>query len=185
MENGEREDRRFLSGREEDFEECVALYRDGLFFFLYRMVGSEQDAEELAIDAFAELYLRRDRYDGRSSVKTYLYMIARSRALDFLRRKKRRQAYSAPLEDLPELAGAEDRPEKRAEEAIRNRAIACAMRELDPEARLAIYLLYFERMSYGEIAAVMKKNTKQIDNLLQRGKKRLKEYLGEEGRALL
>ena len=186
MESGEREGRRFLSGREEDFEECVALYRDGLFFFLYRMVGSEPDAEELAIDAFAELYLRRDRYDdGRSSVKTYLYTIARSRALDFLRKKRRHQAYASSLEELPELSGTGELPEEQAERSARDKAVARAMQKLGPEMRQALYLFYFEKMSYGEIASVMKKNSKQIDNLLQRAKKEMKEFLGEEGRSLL
>ena len=156
-------------------------------FDLFEIIREEEpDAEELAIDAFAELYLRRDRYDdGRSSVKTYLYTIARSRALDFLRKKRRHQAYASSLEELPELSGTGELPEEQAERSARDKAVARAMQKLGPEMRQALYLFYFEKMSYGEIASVMKKSSKQIDNLLQRAKKEMKEFLGEEGRSLL
>ena len=178
----------FLFQRNESALEHIERKYGRLFRSIaLRLLGSEQDAEELAIDAFAELYLRRDRYDdGRSSVKTYLYTIARSRALDFLRKKRRHQAYASSLEELPELSGTVHEPEIRpAERSARDKAVARAMQKLGPETRQALYLFYCEKMSYGEIASVMKKNSKQIDNLLQRAKKEMKEFLGEEGRSLL
>ena len=53
------------------------------------------------------------------------------------------------------------------------------------EQRLAVHLIYFEELSYEEAARVMKKNSKQVDNLLYRAKKTLRDILGEEGEQLL
>lgn len=51
--------------------------------------------------------------------------------------------------------------------------------------RVVIHLIYFEGMSYDETARVMKKNRKQVDNLLYRAKKELRIILGEDGELLL
>lgn len=50
--------------------------------------------------------------------------------------------------------------------------------------RTAVYLVYIDGMSYGETAKIMKKNTKQIDNLLYRAKAELRSALGKEGKDL-
>jgi RNA polymerase sigma-70 factor (ECF subfamily) len=53
------------------------------------------------------------------------------------------------------------------------------MAKLPEDMQTALYLSYFEDMTYEEIARVMKKNKKQVDNLLYRGKERLRELLEE------
>ena len=49
------------------------------------------------------------------------------------------------------------------------------------DMRAAVHLVFFEEMTYEEAAKVMKKNRKQIDNLLFRAKKELRAILGEDG----
>jgi len=51
--------------------------------------------------------------------------------------------------------------------------------------RVAVHLIYFEEMTYEEAAQVMRKNRKQVDNLLYRAKKALRIILGEDGELLL
>ena len=51
--------------------------------------------------------------------------------------------------------------------------------------REVVHLIYFEDMSYAEAANIMKKNKKQIDNLLYRAKNELRLILGEDGKQLL
>ena len=48
-----------------------------------------------------------------------------------------------------------------------------------------IHLIFFEELSYAETAKIMKKNKKQIDNLLYRAKKELRTIIGKEGELLL
>jgi len=56
---------------------------------------------------------------------------------------------------------------------------------LPEDMRVVIHLVYFEGMTYKEVAKVMKKNRKQVDNLLYRAKKELRIILGEDGEDLL
>ncbi len=56
-----------------------------------------------------------------------------------------------------------------------------ALEQLPEEMRLVIHLVYFEELSYEETAKIMKKNKKQVDNLLYRAKQALRPILGREG----
>ena len=76
--------RRFLDGDESAFEEIM----QGLVFFINGFVHDPHAAEDIAIDAFSDLVVHRHRYNFRVSLKTYLYMVGRSRALDYLRRRR-------------------------------------------------------------------------------------------------
>lgn len=67
----------------------------------------------------------------------------------------------------------------------RKKAVNDALSKLPEDMRAVIHLVYFEDLSYDEAARVMKKNRKQIDNLLYRGKKELRIILGEDGELLL
>ena len=49
----------------------------------------------------------------------------------------------------------------------------------------AVYLVYFENLTYEQAARVLKKNKKQVDNLIYRAKNKLYEILGNEGRELI
>ena len=59
------------------------------------------------------------------------------------------------------------------------------MKRLPEEMRTAVHLVYIEGMSYDEAARILKKNRKQVDNLLSRAKKELRSKLGEEAKELL
>ena len=60
-----------------------------------------------------------------------------------------------------------------------------ALGKLPANLSVAIHLIYFDGLSYEEAARIMGKNKKQIDNLLYRAKKELRDKLGEEGERLL
>ena len=67
----------------------------------------------------------------------------------------------------------------------RKRAVHNAIARLPRDMAEAVYLIYFEELSYNDAAAVLKKNRKQVDNLLYRAKKELRSILGEDGEQLL
>ena len=177
MDNGASSYRRFLDGDESAFESIMQELFHGLVFFLHGYVHDPQVAEDLAIDTFSDLIVHRHRYNFKVTLKTYLYMVGRSRALDYLKRKKRLR-FDELSEALPDEAMIlEDR--MLADE--RKRAVHTAMAKLPEEMRVVIHLIYFEGMTYEEAAKVMKKNRKQIDNLLYRAKKELRTILGKDG----
>ena len=179
MDNGESSYRRFLLGEEAALDEILERYRLPLIFFIDRIVHDPDTAEDIAIDVFVYLLTHPRRYHFKVSLKTYLFMLGRSRALDYLRRRKFLS---------PDPIG-KDHPDATDLEAQilldeRNRALHAALKTLPEDMQQALHLVYFEELSYEQTAAVMKKNKKQVDNLLYRGKERLRASLRKEGMEL-
>ena len=183
MDNGASSYRRFLDGDESAFDEIVKDLFRGLVFFVNRYVQDVHTAEDVAIDTFSDLIVHKSRYNFKVSLKTYLYMIGRSRALDYIKRRKvvsfvaisEAQALPDDSMVLEEMVLADER----------KRMVNAALTRLPEDMRVAVHLIYFEEMTYDEAAKVMKKNRKQVDNLLYRAKKELRIILGEDGERLL
>ncbi len=183
MDNGESSYRRFLDGDESAFEEIVLTYREGLVFFIGRIVGDTATAEDIAIDVFADVLLHRYRYHFKTSLKTYLYMLGRSRAIDCVRRKNRIK--TVPLSDAENEISEDHSPEDTVLKDETKRLVHNALRCLPEDMRLAVHLVYFEELSYEETAKIMKKTKKQIDNLVYRAKNTLRSVIGRDGEGSL
>ena len=183
MDNGASSYRRFLDGDESAFENIMKELFRGLVFFIDRFVHDTHAAEDLAIDIFSDLVVHRHRYNFKVSLKTYLYMVGRSRALDYIRHRK--------VISFVELSEAQSVADDSAalEEMVladeRKRRVNAALGQLPEDLRVAVHLVYFEEMTYEEAAKVMRKNRKQVDNLLYRAKKELRTILGEDGEWIL
>ena len=183
MDNGASSYRRFLDGDEAAFDDILNEYRDSLTFFINRYIHDIAASEDIAIDCFMELIVHRHRYNFRTTLKTYLFMLGRSRAIDYIRHKNRLKTV--------ELSDAESEPADctELEDTVladeRARVINEALKKLPIDMSVAVALVYFEGMSYDEAAKVMKKNKKQVDNLLYRAKAQLRSLIGKEGELLL
>ena len=169
---------RYLSeGNEADLRILLERYNESLTLFLFGIVHNMEDAEELMLDAFAAAAAGRSAFAGRSSFKTWLFSIGHKLALMHLRKNRIR---TVPLE---EAHGADLQSPEPAEfrilEEERHYRLYQALDSLHPEYRQVLYLLYFEEMKAEEICRVMKKNRKQIYNLADRGRRALKEKLGD------
>ena len=88
MDNGASSYRRFLEGDESAFDEIMKELFDGLVFFIDRYVHDIHAAEDIAIDAFSDLVVNKHRYNFKVTLKTYLFMLGRSRALKYIKRRK-------------------------------------------------------------------------------------------------
>ena len=181
MDTGAGSYRRFLDGEESAFEDIMRELFHGLVFFINGFVHDVHAAEDIAIDTFSDLVVHRHRYNFKVSLKTYLYMMGRSRALDHLRHRKV-IAFTA-LDEAEELA-----EEAALEEMVladeRKRRVNAALAQLPADMGAAVRLIYLEEMTYEEAAKVMGKSRKQVDNLLYRAKKELRVLLREEGEPL-
>ncbi len=178
MDNGASSYRRYLNGDESAFREIVQEHFDNLVFFIDRYVHDHAAAEDIALDVFTYLVVHKHRYDFRVSLKTYLFMLGRSRALDHLKHRKK-----LPTVELSDAAHAvSDAPpmEELLLADARKRAVNAALARLSEEQQLVVHLIYFEELSCGEAAKVMKKSTKQVYNLLYRAKSALRAILTEE-----
>ena len=183
MDNGASSYRRFLDGDESAFGCIMRELFHGLVFFIDGFVHDTQAAEDIAIDTFSDLIVHRHRYNFKVSLKTYLYMVGRSRALDYL--KHRKTIRFVELSEANEISDDSASLEEMVLADERKRLIHGAIGQLPEEMRVAVDLVYFEEMTYEETAKVMKKNRKQVDNLLYRAKKALRITLEKNGESVL
>ena len=178
MDHGESSYRRYLDGDAGAFDEIMRLHFDRVVFFIDRILHDTQLSEDVAIDVFACLAIKKG-YDGRSSLRTYLLTLARSRALNRLKAQRAHPTIS--YEDLSEDESDRAQLEQTVLKSERDRALDRVIGTLPPEMQTVLRLVYFEELSYEQTAHVMKKSKKQIDNLLYRAKNALRPVLEKEG----
>ncbi|WML45155.1 RNA polymerase sigma factor SigX [Neobacillus sp. PS3-40] len=70
------------------FEELYQKYHHDVFQFLFYMVRNKEHAEDLVQEVYIRVLKSYDRFEGRSSEKTWLFSIARNVAIDFFRKQK-------------------------------------------------------------------------------------------------
>lgn len=170
---------RYLDGDDTGLIEIIRDYKDGLTLYINGYVDNIFTAEDLMEDTFFKLATKCPHFSGRSSFKTWLYAIARNIALDYLR--KNSKVANTPIEDLSNYIAEEMDVEK--EYLINEQKITLhrIMRELKREYFQVLYLVYFEDFTNEEVAKIMKKNKRQIENLIYRAKNALKSKLEKEG----
>lgn len=170
--------RRYLDGEDTAADLLVEKYGDALMLYIHGYIRDMHEAEDLMIEAFAQVFARERPISGAGSYKAYLYKTARHLAL---RHCKRHCIPFLRLDDLdfePQSDALADTAMCRSE---RNRQLYAALEQLRPEYREALYLVYFEDMRYRSAAAVMGKSEQQITNLVHRGKQSLRAILEREG----
>lgn len=179
LDHGAESYRKFLNGDDEGIVEIIRDYKDGLILFLNRYVSNIHTAEELAEDTFFRLVTKKPRFSGTASFKTWLYTIGRNTAVSHLRRSGR--VCDQPIEELAIRSADEDALEHsyiRDEQKI---LLHKTLSKLNADYSTVLYLKFFEDLSHDQITAVMKKNKRQITNLMYQAKKALKAELDKEG----
>jgi RNA polymerase sigma-70 factor (ECF subfamily) len=134
----------------------VTLHREAVYRAAYWILKDPEEALDATQEAFLKAYRAIDRFDGRSSFRTWARRIATNAALDRYGRRKRDRALSQglPEGDTVPDAGAEAvdsgllRDERRA-------AVRTAIEELPPAQKAAVVLRDVEGLSYEEIAATL------------------------------
>ena len=179
MENGESSYRRFLDGEDEGFTLIVRDYKDGLLLYLNNYVNNIYIAEDLMQETFVKIAVKKPKFKGKSSFKTWLYAIGRNTAIDFLRHNSKTPVSS--IHGMENYIKDEADLEKRYLKDERRVSIYKAMSSLKPEYKQVLWLVYFEGLSNTESAQVIKKTNRQIEKLLYRAKQSLKSILEKEG----
>lgn len=173
---------KFLDGDKQELQKLVEIYRDGLIIFINDYIRDINYAEDLAEDVFVELIVKKPHFNGKSSFKTWLYSIARHKTLNWIKRNKRCE-YVAD-EELDSIYDAQADFEKQYLKYEDRISIHHAIASLNNEYRQVLYLSYFEELSNGEIAIVMRRSKKQIENLIYRAKNSLRDILEKEDKCL-
>ena len=81
---------KFLDGNQKAFEDIMDRYSEKLIYFIFGFVKDSETAKDLSQDVFVHILINKEKYNFKYSLKTYLYIIARSKAIDYLRKQKRK-----------------------------------------------------------------------------------------------
>ncbi|MEP7324422.1 MAG: sigma-70 family RNA polymerase sigma factor [Gemmatimonadota bacterium] len=174
---------RIASGDERAVGELYDRYGAVLYAVTFRILGERADAEEVVMETFAQVWREATRFDTeRGSVPAWLTMMARSRALDQVRSRDRRErlATSAAREDdsrAPAMGTWGKDPTREAEQNERKRKVVDAMAALSQPQREAIELAYYEGLSQSEIAERLKEPLGTIKTRVRLGMMKLRDVL--------
>jgi RNA polymerase sigma-70 factor (ECF subfamily) len=163
---------RCQAGDRAAFEELIGLYQPRLRYFLARMVGDDHGADDLLQEVWLDVYRGVARLAEPGAFSTWLYRIARRRALG-ARRRRHQPPASLDGIDLPELD--EDEEEDFSAEDVER--VHAALGRLAPEHREVLLLRFMEEMSYEDIARVTGCHLGTVRSRLHYAKRALRRLL--------
>jgi RNA polymerase sigma-70 factor, ECF subfamily len=143
---------RIAAGDKLAMHALFARYRTSIYRWLLRFVASEALAEDLLSDVFLDVWRQADRFEGRSSVSTWLMSIARYKALS-ARRVRREDELTQEIEAA--IPDPSDDPEGALQEKDRGELLRQALTHLSREHREIIDLVYYHERSIAECAEIV------------------------------
>lgn len=165
----------FLNGDNESFELIMNKYIEKIIYFIYKFVKSMDIAEDLAQDVFVYILMNKEKYDSKYSLKTYLYTIAKSKSLNYIKREEK----ITYLQENQYIFN-----EQEIEDAIfdkeQSRKLKIAIDNLPEPQNQIIYLVDIEELSYKEICTILNMSLSKVKTLIHRGRKKLKKILMKE-----
>jgi len=175
----------------EELEGLLESHRRELTGYCYRMLGSAFDAEDAVQETFVRAWRSFDRFEGRSSLRSWLYRIATNVSLDMLNGRERRarpmdlgpsrEPVAENLNVLPEVTWIEPIPDGRvvpegdpadvaiAHDTIRL-AFVAALQHLPPRQRAVLILCEVFRWQASEVAELLETSVASVNSALQRAR---------------
>lgn len=170
-------------GNETAFKTIVENTQGLVYSTAIGIVQNAEDAEDVTQEVFVQLYESIDSFKGESKLSTWLYRIAVSKAMDHLRKKKRKKRFAF----IQSLFGANDElvhdppdfvhPGVKLDDKEQARALFKAIEQLPPNQKIAFNLHRIEGLSYQEISDIMKTTVASVESLLHRSRKNLRKIL--------
>lgn len=168
----------YLNGEKEAFEILYNKYKNKIEYFIYNIVKDYQKAEDIAQETF--IYVIQHKMRENSSFKYYIYLVARSKALNYINVEKRRNEITEKY-----LTNDDEQIEKDVLDIITTEESKKELLEsielLDERYKNAIYLVNIEGLSYEETSKILGETLQNTKNLIHRGKKQLRKILLKKG----
>ena len=145
---------RLKAGDQQAFEELVGTYRERLYRVAWRILRDDESAEDAAQEAFIKVYRHIARFEGRSSLYTWMYRITVNIALNKLKRDRFRQM--VPLGDMiREDRSPRSDPERTAMGSEVVERVKAAVETLPDKQKAVFTLKFYEGLSHKEIADIV------------------------------
>ena len=167
----------FLEGDNDAFNFLIIKHRKMLTDFIKAYVKDTETAEDIAQDSFMYMIVNKVEYDFKYSFKTYLYTIAKSRALNHLKKAKRTIYVEDVIDNNVNLEGNIER-----EFIIKENynALIKTIKKLKKDQQIVIYLYYFQGFKYKEISKILNQSMPKTKMAIHRAKKLLEKFLKED-----
>ncbi len=180
--------KRALHGDTYAFEELVNTYQNKVYTLAYRYMGNEDDANDMAQEAFIKAFRSLRSFKGDASFGTWIYRITTNVCLDELRRRKRKIVPLSLDEPLATLDGDEIEREI-ADQTLAadvvyerkefSRNVQLLLDEMKPEHKMAIVLRDIMDLSYEEISVVLDCSIGTVKSRISRARTILQKKLTE------
>jgi RNA polymerase sigma-70 factor, ECF subfamily len=169
---------RIANGDRLAMQVLYARHHVRVFRFVIRIVRDESTAEDLISDVFLDVWRQAGRFQGRSSVSTWMLAVARFKALSALRRR--------PDEEFDEdstvgIEDGSDDPHTSLEKKDKSALIKRCLAGLSAQHREIIDLVYYHDKSVEEVAAIVGIPENTVKTRMFYARKRLSELLKAEG----
>lgn len=168
----------YLNGEKEAFEILYNKYKNKIEYFIYNIVKDYQKAEDIAQETF--IYVIQHQMRENSSFKYYIYLVARSKALNYINVEKRRNEITEKY-----FANDNEQIEKDVLDIITieesKKELLESIELLDERYKNAIYLVNIEGLSYEETSKILGETLQNTKNLIHRAKKQLRKILLKKG----
>ena len=168
--------KRLVAGDQEALRPLMERYGDALTLYVNGYVHDVDAAEDIMIEAFSRVLAKRPQM-RKGGFKPYLYKTARNLALRHINMRNRFMS----VHDLEDVTADRERVEDSLLRDERDKALYRCLEKIPADYREALYLVYIEGMSYEKAGVIMRKTRKQVDHLVERGKKAMRQLLAEKG----
>jgi RNA polymerase sigma-70 factor (TIGR02960 family) len=178
-----------IAGEEPAFAALTERHRRELHVHCYRMLASFDEAEDAVQETFLRAWRGRDRFDGSTLFRAWLYRIATNICLDMLRRRSRRLTAMHSFAEVPwlqpypdrlldELAPSDDQPDAVVvERETIELAFLAAMQVLPPRQRAALIVRDVLGWPASETASLLETSVAAANSALQRARATMQEHL--------
>jgi RNA polymerase sigma-70 factor (ECF subfamily) len=176
---------RSMGGDLDSFNQLVLRWERPIYALAYRVIGREEDARDVAQEAFLRAFRALGGFKGQAKFSSWLYRITLNLCRDWIRRERRTPIAQAPEGiDIIELAG-ETAPSESIEDLVSRRqlgrAVERAMALLPEEQRTAIILKEYHGLTFQEIADLLDCPLSTVKTRLYQGLGVLRRQLREAG----
>ena len=178
---------RAKAGDQDAFERLVEEHQNKVYSLALRMVGNEEDARDMAQEAFIRAFNSLGSFRGESKFSVWLYRLTSNICIDFLRGRAKRRTVSLSWEDEDgdegELEIPDERfsPEAGLERSELREAVRRGLEQLTPEYREILLLREINGLSYDEIGRALNLEEGTVKSRIFRARKKLCEILVREG----
>ncbi len=165
---------RIAAGDQSAMRALYNRHRVRVFRFAIRLVDDAACAEDIVSEAFVEVWRQADRFEGRSSVSTWIMSIARFKALSVRRRRHEIELDEKVAETVADQAST---PEQVVLEMDRRNQLRACLKQLSPDHREIIDLVYYHDRTIEEVADIIGVPKNTVKTRMFYARKRLAQLL--------